>query len=143
MNGKTYSSTNWRNTGLNEFELAHIFTHKESELTFEKQFFHSINSGLFPYGEFTCACNVVLLPKGMVRPTDNSQAIKAAFYMRYIELYGEEPLNGRSDFKTALVPDWYCELNWNQPILPDGWRGNIDSLLRYRTRRITNLINQT
>ena len=79
-NGKTYNGSNWKATGLNQFELAHIFTHKETEIEFEKPFFSNVDVGLFPYGEFSCACNVILLPKGTVRPTDNSETIKAAFY---------------------------------------------------------------
>ena len=141
-NGTTYNSRSWAKSGLNEFELAHIFTHKPSELEFEEAFFDSIQPGLNPYSDFTCAANVVLLPKGMVRPTDNSRAIKAAFYSRYIELYGEESLIGRSGFKKSLVPAWYSDLNWNDPLLPSAWPENIDRLLQYRTRRITHLLNK-
>lgn len=141
-NGKIYSGPNWRKTGRNEFELAHIFTHKESELELEKAFFGVIQPDLYPYSDFTCACNVVLLPKGMVRPTDNSRAIKAAFYMRYIELYGEEPLIGRSDFRKSHVPDWYGDLKWNDPYLPSDWQENTERLLDYRTRRITHIMQK-
>jgi len=141
-NGKTYNGPNWKDTGLGEFELAHIFTHKESELDFEKQFFRTVQDPLMPYGDFSCACNVVLLPKGTVRPTDNSKAIKAAFYMRYIDLYGESPLNGRSGFDESLVPAWYKDLKWNNPPLPANWENNIRKLLDYRTKRITALIHR-
>lgn len=140
--GKGYSGPNWRATGLNEFELAHIFTHKESGLELEKSFFEVVRPGLRPYSDFTCACNVVLLPKGMVRPTDNSEAIKAAFYQRYIDLYGEEPLGGRSGFRESLVPDWYDDLKWNAPFLPPDWKEYTDNLLRYRTRRITHILSK-
>ena len=61
-------------------------------------FFAAIQPHLHPYSDFTCAGSVALLPQGMVRPTDKSKAIKAAFYSRYIELYSEEPLIGRSRF---------------------------------------------
>ncbi len=141
-NGKTYNGPNWRDTGLGEFELAHVFTHKESEIEFEKQFFSTIQDNLYPYGDFSCACNVALLPKGTVRPTDNSKAIKATFYKRSIDLYGESPLNGRSGFNESLVPSWYSELNWNEPPLPIGWESNIEKLLKYRTERITGLLNK-
>ena len=141
-NGKTYNGPNWKKSGLGEFELAHIFTHKESELKFEGDFFDSISDSLNPYGDFSCACNVVLLPKGTVRPTDNSESIKAAFYMRYIELYGELPLNGRSGFKASKVPSWYSELTWNDPPLPSKWENNINKLLTYRTQRITGLLSK-
>ena len=139
-NGKAYSGSNWKKTGLNGFELAHIFSHKESELEFEQQFFSKNKTDLFPYGDFTSACNVVLLPKGTVRPTDNSKAIKAAFYKRYIDLYGEGSLNGRSGFKVEEVPVWYDSLIWNEPHLPDGWEVNIKELMLYRTKRISHLL---
>ena len=141
-NGKTYNGPNWRDSGLGAFELAHVFTHKESEIEFEKQFFSYMQDDLNPHGDFSCACNVVMLPKGTVRPTDNSKAIKAAFYMRYIELYGESPLNGRAGFKESLVPDWYSELEWNEPPLPGNWQQNTEDLLQYRTRRLTGLLSK-
>ena len=45
-NGKAYSGPNWKNSGLGEFELAHVFTHKESELDFEKRFFKRVEDNL-------------------------------------------------------------------------------------------------
>lgn len=141
-NGKIYNGPNWRNPGLGEFELAHIFAHKETEIGFETPFFSRVEEGLFPYGEFSCACNVVLLPKGTVRPTDNSKPIKAAFFRRYIDLYGETPLNGRRGFNESLVPEWYNELEWNEPVLPIEWEAKIEKLLKYRTKRITHLLRK-
>lgn len=140
VNNKNYNGPNWKETGLNQFELAHIFTHKTSELDFEKQFFDNYNDKIDPHGEFTCGCNVVLLPKGTVRPTDNSAVIKAIFYQRYIKLYGVEPLNGRSGFKKSKVPDWYQELKWNDPFCPPDWVEKIENLMRYRKIRITQII---
>ena len=32
VNNKTYNGPNWKESGLNQYELAHIFTHKHSEL---------------------------------------------------------------------------------------------------------------
>jgi len=141
-NGKTYNGPNWRDSGVGQFELAHVFTHKESEIDFEKQFFSNVIVNLRPYGDFSCACNITLLPKGTVRPTDNSETIKAAFYKRYIGLYGESPLNGRSGFDESLVPSWYRELKWNEAPLPDNWEENIKKLLAYRTQRITDLLRK-
>ena len=141
-NGKTYNGPNWRDSGLGEFELAHVFTHKDSEVEFEKEFFTSFNDNLKPYGDFSCACNVAMLPKGTVRPTDNSKAIKSAFYKRYISLYGESPLNGRSGFKESMVPSWYDQLVWNEAPLPLNWRENTEKLLNYRTKRITEIMNK-
>ncbi|MCB1216879.1 hypothetical protein KDL44_05775 [bacterium] len=139
--GNSYNGPNWKATGLGQFELAHVFSHKSSELELESRFFNDFNADLIPDGDFTCACNVVLLPKGTVRPTDNSDNIKAAFYQRYIDLYGEESLNGRAGFRSELVPGWYSELSWNEPMLPDGWQEHIERLLKYRTKRISHLIS--
>lgn len=141
-NSKTYNGPNWRDSGLGEFELAHVFTHKDSEVEFEKQFFSTFNDNLQPYGDFSCACNIALLPKGTVRPTDNSKTIKAAFYKRYIDLYGESPLNGRRGFNDSVVPSWYHKLKWNDAPLPPRWEANIEKLLTYRTKRITELMKK-
>ena len=140
-NGKTYNGPNWKDSGLGEFELAHVFTHKDSELAFEREFFKENGEGLFPYGDFTCACNTVLLPKGTVRPTDNSKAIKSVFYKRYIDLYGEIPLKGRQGFREDSLPIWYNEVVWNDPYRPSGWASNTEKLLEYRTRRIRQIMN--
>ncbi|MDR2910262.1 MAG: hypothetical protein LBV47_02695 [Bacteroidales bacterium] len=143
INGKCYSGPNWKETSLNEFEMAHIFTHKETELDFvEKGFFKEIDKNVNPYGEFTSAANVVLLPKGTVRPTDNSTILKSVFYKRYIELYGETTLNGRKGFIDNKIPEWYSELKWNEPFSPKNWRANIDALLEYRKGRIKTIMNK-
>ena len=141
VNGKCYSGPNWNETTLAEFELAHIFTHKESEINLEKEYFQEINADIFPYGEFTSAANVVLLPKGTVRPTDNSTILKSIFYKRYIDLYGENTLNGHRGFKQNSVPDWYSELKWNDPFLPGDWKNKINKLLDYRKERISGIMD--
>lgn len=143
VNGRTYNGPNWKKTQLNEFELAHIFAHKESELTIEKNFFENADDSLIPHSDFTCACNVILMPKGTVRPTDNSKTIKSVFYRRYIDLYGEMPLNGRSGFKVENVPEWYDSIIWNNPILPLDWENNVEYLLKYRKKRLTQLMKQS
>ena len=142
INGKCYSGPNWKETNLEEFELAHIFTHKESEIDLERDYFQKIDTNIFPYGEFTSAANVVLLPKGTVRPTDNSTILKSIFYKRYIDLYGENTLNGRRGFKQNYVPDWYSEINWNDPFLPSDWKNNINKLLEYRKKRISDIMRK-
>lgn len=141
-NRKSYSGPNWKESSLNVFELAHIFTHKESEVEFESSFFDKFDPSVSPFGNFTCACDVVLLSKGMVKPTDNSRVIKSVFYRRYIDLYGEEPLNGRSGFKTERVPDWYDSLIWNEPYKPSDWKLKLSDLMTYRKKRITNLLRE-
>ena len=148
VSGRGYSARMWEDTHLGEFELAHVFAHKEDEIEVEKKFFDKdkFDACVEPYGNFTCAANVVLLPKGTVRPTDNSETIKSVFFKRYIDLYedvyGETPLNGRGGFKHAEVPGWYEELQWNEPVLPDNWEKAIDGLLKYRTQRVRALLNR-
>lgn len=141
VNGGTYNGPNWKASGLNDFELAHVFSHKESEIQTENVFFGKVDPDLKPHGNFTCAANVVLLPKGTVRPTDNSPEIKSVFYQRYIDLYTERPLAGRRKFKTERVPEWYKDLKWNEPYLPSDWKVKIDSLMAYRNRRIMQIMN--
>lgn len=143
MAGKAYSGPAWKETGLNGFELAHVFSHKpatEDEL--EKCFFDDYDEGIVPFGNFTCAANVVLLPKGTVRPTDNSSLIKSVFYKRHMDLYGEGTLDGRSAFRHDDLPDWYDALRWNVPVKPPDWRANINRLLEYRKKTITRLIDK-
>lgn len=140
INGNCYNGPNWKKTNLDEFELAHIFTPKETEMNIEKNYFKKIDENICPYGEFTSAANVILLPKGTVRPTDNSRVIKSIFFKRYIDLYGENTLNGRSGFKEDTIPDWYSEIQWNDLFLPDNWQRNIDKLLEYRRRRIEEIL---
>ncbi len=142
VNGKTYNGPNWKETKLDEFELAHIFTHKSSEFEFERQAFSQFDENHIPYGEFTCAANVVLLPKGTVRPTDNSVIIKSVFYKRFIDLYGENILGGRKGFNERIVPEWYKNLEWNEPFLPIDWKKNIKNLMEYRKKRITEIIEK-
>jgi hypothetical protein len=142
VNGKCYSGPNWKETILGEFELAHIFTHKKSEIYLEKDYFQEIDDKISPHGEFTSAANVVLLPKGTVRPTDNSTILKSIFYKRYIDLYGEDTLNGRRGFKHNSVPDWYSEITWNEPFLPDDWKNKINKLLEYRKKRISEIMRK-
>jgi hypothetical protein len=139
--GNAYSGPNWKSTGLSEFELAHVFTHKETELDFERRLFKNTDPNLLPYSCFSCSGNVVLLPKGTVRPTDNSESIKAAFFQRFIELYGEGPLGGRSEFEQSKIPHWASSLRWNEPVLPNNWETNVGRLLEYRTNRITHLMS--
>ena len=140
--GRCYTGPNWKKANLDEFELAHIFTHKETELDIENDYFYKIDENACPYGDFTSAANVILLPKGTVRPTDNSVVIKSIFYKRYIDLYGESTLNGRSGLKNSAIPEWYSEIKWNKPFLPTNWQSNIDKLLEYRRKRIVGILSK-
>jgi hypothetical protein len=138
---RPYNGPNWKASGLSAYEVAHIFAHKESEIRIERQFFREFQEGLLPFGDFSCPCNSVLLPKGTARPTDTSMTVKAIFYQRYIDLYTEEPLRGRQKFDASLVPEWYNSLSWNEPKLPFDWEIKIDHLLEYRRNTLTRILS--
>ena len=142
LNETAYSSKAWKQAGLDRFELAHVFSHKPLEAELERQYFHQFSTEVPPYGNFTCAANVTLLPKGTVRPTDNSPTIKSVFFKRHIDLYGEDTLAGRAGFKHDSAPEWYNQLEWNDPILPQNWRDRTEELLNRRTKRITDILNR-
>lgn len=142
LNGTAYSGPVWKKTGLGEFELAHVFAHKPSEAAQEAPFFREFEADIPPYANFTCAANVAILPKGTVRPTDNSSVIKSVFFKRHVDLYGEQTLNNRSGFRHESVPAWYDDLGWNAPLLPPDWRPKVESLLRYRNEKLAAIIDK-
>jgi hypothetical protein len=127
---------------LSQYELAHIFTHKPYEVEQERRFFPEFIAELSPFGNFTCACNTILVPKGMASPTDTLPGVKAAFYRRYVELYGEDTLNGRTGFDRSKVPEWYDDLIWNEPRLAMQWEARIEDLLDYRISRISSILSK-
>lgn len=131
---KAYSggaSGMWSASGLDKFELAHVFSHKHNERGLEQKVFHYFNGNIQPYGLFTSASNIVLIPKGFAKPTDQMRNIKVCFYKRHIDLYGNN-LIGLNNLKESYVPDWYNEIQWLEPQLMDGWEQKIGNLLKYR-----------
>lgn len=133
--GGCYNPHAWKSTGMCEFELAHIFAHKPNERRLEQHVFEQVDEGCKPYGLFTCAANVTLIPRGLAKPTDGLKAVRLAFFKRHIELYGESTLPGLKGFKEEALPTWYEDLReyWMDPILPEAWEEKVENLLRYRT----------
>jgi hypothetical protein len=125
----------WSPSGLDRFELAHVFGHKVAERELEQEAFENYQENIKPYGLFTSASNIVLIPKGFAKPTDDMRIIKLCFYKRHIDLYGEN-LPGLKSFKEGLLPQWYSEISWLEPELPVDWRDKIDSLLSYRAKHL-------
>lgn len=140
-NGTGYNSHVWKTTNLNTFELCHIFAHKPDERRVEQKAFLFIDPQCKPYGLFTCAANVVLVPAGLVKPTDGLESVQIAFFKRHIDLYGTIGLPGIRELNESLVPEWYGELDrlWNQPILPPRWEEYVEKLLAYRDRRLRGI----
>jgi len=77
---KQYDGNSWKKSGLEKFELAHIFGHKVDEKELEKKVFNQYDETKLPYALFTSASNVVLIPNGLMKPTDKFESIKIAFY---------------------------------------------------------------
>ncbi|KAA6336016.1 hypothetical protein EZS27_015791 [termite gut metagenome] len=127
----------WSESGLSKFELAHIFGHKEDEKGLESEVFSRYDNTKLPYALFTSASNTVLIPNGLMKPTDKCRSIKLAFYKRYIDLYGNN-LYTEKGFDETLVPGWYSEIKWLNPILPENWEKRIDNLLKYRKEYLSN-----
>jgi len=123
----------WSQSGLDKFELAHIFGHKLDERTLERSVFRSYDDDTLPYGLFSSASNVVLIPKGFAKPTDKMKSIKICFYKRHLDLYGNN-LVGLESFNEAKLPAWYPSIEWLEPELPNDWQLKIDNLLKYRVR---------
>ena len=134
---KPYEGNMWKTSGLDKFELAHIFGHKVDEKSLEKKVFKSYDETKLPYAYFTSASNVVLIPNGLMKPTDNFESIKIAFYQRHIELYGKN-FYAEKDFNESFVPEWYQDIKWLDPILPKDWQVKMDNLLAYRKKLLIN-----
>ncbi|MEQ3632401.1 hypothetical protein [Thalassolituus sp.] len=127
----------WTRSGLDKFELAHVFAHKTDERNFERKVFREVSDDVEPYGLFTSASNVVLIPKGFAKPTDHMSSIKICFYKRHFDLYGNN-LIGLRDFKESMLPEWYSDVQWMEPVLPKDWRAKVANLLRYRNKYLRN-----
>ncbi len=126
----------WSPSGLDRFELAHIFGHKQDERELEENSFTEFNNNQEPYGLFTSASNVVLIPKGFAKPTDHMESIKLCFYKRHLELYGNNII-GLNGFKNN-VPSWYKDIEWLDPVLPSDWKIKTQNLLIYREKYLKN-----
>ena len=135
VSGRAYSSNSWKSTGLNEFELAHIFGHKTDETKLEKKSFTIFEEEKKPYALFTSASNVVLIPMGLTKPTDKLESIKLCYYQRHIDLFGENFFH-MTGFREELVPLWYKDIKWLDPVLPLDWKEKTDLLLDYRARHL-------
>ena len=127
----------WSKSDLSKFELAHIFGHRKDEREIDKRFFKDLDETKEPYGLFTSASNTVLIPKGFAKPTDHMQSVKRCFYKRYLDYYKIKPI-GFHIYDESLIPIWYKDLEWNEPILPENWKIKVDNLLDYRKKYLKN-----
>jgi hypothetical protein len=127
----------WTASGLDKFELAHVFAHKQDERTLEVEVFDNVDMSVLPHGLFTSASNVVLIPKGYAKPTDHMKNIKVCFYKRHLELYGNNII-GLGNLDDKHIPSWYNKNMWKDPELPSDWKIKIDNLLAYRVNYLAN-----
>ena len=96
---------------------------------------------LSPCGLFTCASNVVLIPKGLAKPTDQLDAVRRVVIKRHIVLYGEDGLPGLSKFRDKMVPGWYKDLNSNDPVLIPDLDKRLKLLFEYRLKRLCQIFS--
>lgn len=127
----------WGKSGLDAFELAHIFSHKKDEREFEKKVFRKYNDKTDPSSLFTSVSNVVLIPKGLAKPTDKLESIKICFFKRHLDLYGNNLLE-LDGFKDNMLPPWYKNIEWLPPTKPNDWEKRIDNLLEFRVKHLKN-----
>lgn len=133
--GNAYSGAGWKASGLDTFELAHLFPHKPEESGTINTIWPSFEVNHLAMSLFTSVSSVILVPKGLAKPTDVRGPLLACFYQRYLELYGGPPLpHVRGD--GLDVPGWYPALEWQAPILPQGWATRVANFLDYRHRRL-------
>ena len=128
-------SGSWGESGLSQFELAHVFAHKQDERQLEKKTFSNFKSSVKPYGMFTSASNVVLIPKGLAKPTDGLESVQKCFFKRHLELYGHN-MPGLGKFDEALIPEWYGNIKWLPYEAPRDWERRITNLLNYREEHL-------
>ena len=140
--GKKHShgGQHWKNSGLGEFELAHVLPHKAYEMPAIKDWFVSKPDADALHGLFTCAANVILLPKGMARPTDGTAGIRIAVFKRYFDLYNETYAGGFGGLKLPERLTWVDTLQWNAPIEPPDWEMRIAELDKFRKDEIRSLL---
>lgn len=144
LKDKKYSGKLWKETELCEFEIAHLFPHKDDDESLRlvrNVFDHTADARKF-FSNFTGAGNTVLLPKGSVRPTDTCPEIKIIFFRRYLDLYGEKCLMVAQGFKNDKLPSWYNDLKWNDMELPNDWEARIDNLIWCRTEFIYDRLHK-
>ena len=130
---KPYDEKMWKSSGLADFGLAHIFGYQAEEKYLEQKVFQTDDAGKQPESYFTSASNTVLIPNDFLPLMDTFETVKIAFYKRHIDLYGKHSAIA-SGLDERYIPDWYEDIKWNPPLLPDNWQHKTDNLLAYRRR---------
>jgi hypothetical protein len=138
--GKKYSGNLWKTSGLGQFELAHVLPHKAYEVAGVKAWFAKTPDGDPFHGLFSCAANVILLPKGMVRPTDGTAGVRVAVLKQYFDLYGDTHAGGFGQLSLPERLTWFDQLRWNDPVESPDWEDRITKLDKFRKERIGQLL---
>lgn len=143
--GGCYNADRWRDSGLSKFELAHIFNHKWAGNTEAMDSFFVDPKEDFHEAEymFSSASNVVLIPKGMAKPTDGLQLVQKMFFQRAMDLYGNTIFRSRPDYRLSEEEArLYESLKWLAPYRPDDWEDKLAHLNEYRIERIRGILAQ-
>ena len=61
------------------------------------------------------------------------------FFIRHIEVYGEDSRPGLRGVDEEAIPGWEEKVAWNEPILPLNWVRNVELLIDYRHARLKKL----
>jgi hypothetical protein len=137
--GTKYSSSSWHKNNLNTFEMAHVFAHKDSEVVSQNNYYRDSNSKMNPSALFTSASNVILVPKGLAKPTDKLPLVQHILFTRIIELYGcfvSYP-NLKKSVIDPEIQEIYQNMEWNEFYYPDNWKDNLDNLFSSRIDLLT------
>jgi hypothetical protein len=140
--GSAYSGPAWKAASLDGFELAHLFPHKVDEVASVRGLWSSFPGDGRVNALFTSASAVVLVPKGLAKPTDTRGSVLACFYRRYLDLYGQPPVPG-AEAADLVVPSWYSEIVWNEPVEPPRWRERTGAFLAYRDQRLRGVFQRS
>lgn len=136
---RCFNGERWISSGASNFELAHVFNHKRNgDTTAMDEFFCEPHEDFHKTQYlFTSAANVVMIPKGMAKPTDGLGLVQKMFFQRMMDLYGNSILKSKPEYSLSDEElKLYQNLEWKVPFRPDDWSRKIDDLNKYRIRRI-------
>lgn len=140
---RCFNGEKWKNSGASNFELAHVFNHKRNgDTTAMDEFFRVPHEDFHKVQYlFTSAANVVMIPKGMAKPTDALRLVQKMFFQRMMDLYGYSILKSKPEYSLSVEElKLYRNLEWKAPFRPDNWSERIDDLNKYRIRRVEGIM---
>lgn len=143
LSGRSYSggkNGSWSKEGLSGFELAHLFAHKKDEIKNQTNQYININSEMNPSPLFTSASNIILVPKGVSKPTDKLPFLQGLLFARVMDIYGEfvdYPNIVKKEISKDIKSFYTSNQNvWNDFFEPVNWESNLEKLFEYRLKHL-------